>query len=495
MPRQNEPPSSDPASPVTVRRAVSVPGPAQDPGAALGPRVPAPEPAPAPTPVAPAPTAAAPDPGPELEPAPAATSAPAGKRSGKPRWAEQERRPETNSPAEPETEPEVKSGTKPGTTSGPKSGTTSRTQPGTRPGTASEAGSRAASDAQPEATPEAEAKAEPGAVPSPLAAAAATTAAEAIAEAEATATAADASEPADQHPSRPRRPLLAAAGIAGALLISVPFLVLAAIGDDDDRSIATAPVGGTTLGPGTSDDELPADYAAESPSPSPSASKASPSAESPSPAEVKAAPQGTEEKTAEEEKKTKEPAAEKTTKAARTEKKATTKKASEPTARELANAASSQSAVLLKNTATGKCADVPGYGKGSVDGPVRQYICRDGGSDNQQWDLNVVSASGGPGGASLFVIKNVKDGLCFDLPAYGSVGKGTQVTEYPCNTTRADNHLWYLEPRAGGTYALRNLVANLCLGVNGGKTAGDDAELQVMTCGENQYTAQRWVFS
>ncbi|MBT2412011.1 ricin-type beta-trefoil lectin domain protein [Streptomyces sp. ISL-12] len=470
MPRQNEPPSSETAPPVTVRRAVAVPGPAQDPGAALGPRVPAPEPTPAP--VAPAPTASAPDPGPELEPAPAATSAPAGKRFGKPRWAEQEQRPETKSPAEPETEPEVKSGTK----------------PGTRPGTASKAERKTASEAQPGAKPEAEAKAEPEAAPSPLAAAATA--------AEAEATAAGASQPADQHPSRPRRPLLAAAGIAGALLISVPFLVLAAIGDDDDRSIATAPVGGTTLGPGTSDDELPADYAAESPSPSPSASKASPSAKSPSPAEVKAAPQGTEEKTAaEEEKKTKEPAAGKTTKAARTEKKATTKKTPEPTARELANAASSQSAVLLKNTATGKCADVPGYGTGSVDGPVRQYICRDGSSDNQQWDLNVVSASGGPGGASLFVIKNVKDGLCFDLPKYGSVGKGTQVTEFPCNTTRSDNHLWYLEPRAGGTYALRNLVANLCLGVNGGKTAGDDAELQVMTCGENQYTAQRWVFS
>ncbi|MGP2436810.1 RICIN domain-containing protein [Streptomyces sp. JW3] len=418
MPRQNEPPSSEPASPVAVRRAVAVPDPGPDPGAALSPRVPA--------------TTATP-PAPAAEPAPR-TEQPEKKKKEEEKKA-QEKKAQEEKAQDGQAEPEPVAG-------------------------------------QAAEAPVAVAVAE--AAPSPL---------PGVDKA--------AAEPDEQPSGRPRRPLLAAAGIAGALLISVPFLVMAALGDDDDRSVATAPVGGTTLDPGTAGDELPADYAAESPSPSPSKSAAA--SKSPSPAGVRAAPQGAE-NTAEE----KEPAAEKTTAAAKTKKKkttATTKKAAGPTARELANAASSQSAVLLKNTATGKCADLPAYGKGSVDGPVTQYICRDGGSDNQQWNLNVVEASGGPDGASLFVVKNVKDGLCFDLPNYGSVGKGTQLAEYHCNTTRADNQLWYLEPRAGGTYALRNLVSNLCLGVNGGKSAGDDARLQVMTCGENEYTAQRWVFS
>jgi hypothetical protein len=295
---------------------------------------------------------------------------------------------------------------------------------------------------------------------------------------------------------RPRGPLLAAAGVAGALLIAVPFLVSALGGDgDEERTVSAAAVD-----PRPSAPELPA-APAGSASPSPSASASASPSVSPSPAGAQAAVQG-----AEPERVQDAPAAGKTARSGKKQEKEESGRDSSteekpavkdtgPSARDLANAASGQSAVLLKNTATGKCADVPAYGKGTVDGPVRQYICRDGGSDNQQWNLNVVDAGGGPGGASLFVIKNVKDGLCFDLPNYGSVGKGTKVTEYPCNTTRSDNHLWYLEPRAGGTYALRNLVSNLCLGVNGGASAGDDADLQVMTCGENEYTAQRWVFA
>ncbi|MEU4653710.1 RICIN domain-containing protein [Streptomyces sp. NPDC023723] len=436
MPRQNEPPSAEAASPVAVRRAVAVPGPGQDPGDTLAPRVPA--------------TTATP-PVPAPEPAPR-TEHPEGKKAKEKKEKEKKEKKETAEERGEERREQKKAEEE-----------------------------KAEEGRQEEQEPVAGQAAE-----APVAVAAAAAAPSPLPGVDKAA-----AEPAEQPSGRPRRPLLAAAGIAGALLISVPFLVMAALGDDDDRSVSTAPAGGTTLDPGAAGDELPADYAAESPSPS--ASKSAAASKSPSPAGVQAAPQGAEEPTEE-----KEPAAEKTTAAAKAKKKkttTTTKKAAGPTARELANAASSQSAVLLKNTSTGKCADLPAYGKGSADGPVTQYICRDGGSDNQQWNLNVADASGGPDGASLFVVKNVKDGLCFDLPNYGSVAKGTQLTEYHCNTTRADNQLWYLEPRAGGTYALRNLVSNLCLGVNGGQSAGDDARLQVMTCGENEYTAQRWVFS
>lgn len=283
-------------------------------------------------------------------------------------------------------------------------------------------------------------------------------------------------------PGRPRGPMLAAAAIAGAVLISVPFLVLG-LGGDDERTVNTAPVGGTTLDAGLSDDEPAADYAAESPSPSASASP-SPS-ESASPkataVEVKAAPPPVVEETA----------AAKPTPKPKTETKTKTKKATAPTARQLANGLSDRANVLLKNVATGKCADLPNFGKGQATGPVNQYICRPTDTDNQLWDLKVTDSDGGPGGASLFVVKNRQDGLCLDLPYYSSVSPGTKVSEFYCDGTNADNQLWWLDPRPEG-YWIRNVASNLCLSVFGGRNAGDDARLYVVSCGDNQLSAQRW---
>ncbi|MEU6612125.1 hypothetical protein ABZ922_45290, partial [Streptomyces shenzhenensis] len=87
---------------------------------------------------------------------------------------------------------------------------------------------------------------------------------------------------AGESPGRPRGPMLAAAAIAGAVLISVPFLVLGLRGDDNSPTVKTAPIGGTTLDPGLSDNKPAADYTAESPSP--------PTPPSPSPSRTSAAP-------------------------------------------------------------------------------------------------------------------------------------------------------------------------------------------------------------
>ncbi|MFF0220956.1 RICIN domain-containing protein [Streptomyces sp. NPDC004629] len=283
-------------------------------------------------------------------------------------------------------------------------------------------------------------------------------------------------------PGRPRGPMLAAAAIAGAVLISVPFLVLALSGDDE-RTVNAAPVGGTTLDAGLPD-EPAADYAAESPSPSPSASpspskSASPSA---SPAEVKAAPRPV----------VKETAAAKPTAKPTTETKA--KKAPAPTTRQLVNALSNRANALLLNVATGRCADIPGYGHGSVDGAVNQHSCITTSADNMLWDLKVTDPDGGPGGASLFVITNRKDGLCLDLPYYGSVAPQTKVSEYYCDGTNADNQQWWLDPRPQG-YWIRNIASNLCMSVIGGRNAKDDARLYVVRCGDNELSAQRWMIS
>ncbi|MEU9453149.1 RICIN domain-containing protein [Streptomyces sp. NPDC048277] len=288
---------------------------------------------------------------------------------------------------------------------------------------------------------------------------------------------------AEAPPGRPRGPMLAAAGIAGALLIAVPFLVVGLSDDDGHRTVGTAPVDGTTLAPGMSDGPA-ADYVAESPTPS--ASRTDSPSPSPSPsksvspgsgtagAEVKAAPQ---------------PVVTKET--ATPEAKAT--KTAAPTTRQLVNALSNRANVLLKNVATGMCADIPGNGKGSEGGSVNQHpSCSI--TDNQLWDLKVKYSDSGPEGSSLFAIKSRTDGLCMDLPYYGSVPPETKITEYHCDGTTADNQLWWLDPRPEG-YWIRNVASNLCMGVAGGSSGGKNAHLQVVKCGDTSLSAQRWIIS
>lgn len=288
-------------------------------------------------------------------------------------------------------------------------------------------------------------------------------------------------------PGRLRGPMVAAAALVGAVLICVPLLVLALSGEEE-RTVETAPVGGTTLDPGASDDLPAAAYQAAPPSPSESPSAAKPSSASPAAPKAEPAPAGPvtaeAEGTSEPRPQTEKTAEDKAEDKAEPK----TKKSPEITARQLANALSTRVNAQLRNVATGKCADLPYYDKGSVDGPVSQYNCRPTG-DNQLWDLVVADADGGPRGASLFVVKNRKDGLCMDLPNYGSVAPGTKVTEYHCRPA-ADNQLWWLEPASGG-YRIRNAASDLCMSVAGGGSAGNDARLQVVRCGSGS-SALRW---
>ncbi|MER6528868.1 RICIN domain-containing protein [Streptomyces sp. NPDC001508] len=288
-------------------------------------------------------------------------------------------------------------------------------------------------------------------------------------------------------PGRPRGPMLAAAAIAGAVLISVPFLVLGLSDDDENRTVNTAPVGGTTLDAGLSDDKPAPDYTVESPSPSaspsasPSPSKSvSVSASASASASVAAAPPA----------RAVSPSAPKKTAGP------TVRKAAKPSARERANAASAATNVPLKNASTDMCADLPGQGHGSVAGPVNQHSCGHmAPTDNMLWDLRVADKDGGPRGASLFVAANRKDGLCLDVPYYGTVDHGTAVSEYYCDATTADNQLWWLDPQSDGTYWIRNLASNLCLGVRGGAAAGENARLQVVRCVDTPTSAQHWTLT
>ncbi|PWI13047.1 hypothetical protein DI272_02030 [Streptomyces sp. Act143] len=277
----------------------------------------------------------------------------------------------------------------------------------------------------------------------------------------------------------PKKPMLAAAAIVGAILIGVPFLV-AGQGDKDDRGAErTDNAAGTVL----DTDQVPhasESYATESPTPAASTSASPSSSKSPEEKQAKDTHRAPVVKPQQA-----TPTAGVSEKAE--QKKATTVSATEKLRRQ-ANAASSARSILVRNATTGLCADVPAFGNGKVDGPVNQYPCNGTAADNQLWNLEVAEAEGGPQGASLFLIRNSKDKFCMDLPYYGSAATGTNVTEYYCRAT-ADNQLWWLDPRSDGSYWIRSYSSNnLCLGLEGGASAGNDAHLEIGGCGP----ADRW---
>ncbi|MEU6280117.1 RICIN domain-containing protein [Streptomyces sp. NPDC047028] len=146
--------------------------------------------------------------------------------------------------------------------------------------------------------------------------------------------------------------------------------------------------------------------------------------------------------------------------------------------------------VLLYNPTTKKCVDIPGYDKGTINGPVREYVCDGSDHDNQLFDLDVQDEHGGPGGAALFLIRNVKDGLCLDLPYNGPAPVGQKITEYTCDATQ-DNQLYWADKQKNGEYWIRNFTSNqLCIGVDGDSNGGDDTDLVLDNC--TNYEDQQW---
>lgn len=284
-----------------------------------------------------------------------------------------------------------------------------------------------------------------------------------------------ASDDGDEPPSgRPTKALLAAAGIGGALLIAVPLLVAGTSDKDDSKPAAMAREASAHTMPANDKDDAPGVYAPKSPShdtPSPKAtvkakSRAPESSAAPSPAK-------------------KEPEVKPSPKAS---KKASPKKA--VTAIDYSN----KKNVLLKNVVTGKCADIPYYGKGRVDGPIRQYDCDGTDADNQVWDFEVRYKGLGPRSANLFQIRNIKDGLCMDLPEHGGVEHGTEVTEWNCDGTTNDNQLWWLEKRGDKTFWIHNYASNqMCLAVKADRGSGDpSAPLALGPCRSDRN--HEWTF-
>ncbi|WP_329247149.1 RICIN domain-containing protein [Actinoallomurus sp. NBC_01490] len=243
-------------------------------------------------------------------------------------------------------------------------------------------------------------------------------------------------------PDRPKKPVLAAVAIGGAVVLAVPILLIGTGSHHGEKHPTTAAADNVLPG----DAQPPAGaFTSQSPTPTPTPS---PSASA--------------------KKKT---------------------KADKKNADETKTVASAKtkvwpgvSNVLLKNAASGLCADIPGYGKGSADGKVAQYYCTLGDSDNQVWSLGVMSGMKGPGGTALFLIRNTKDNLCMDLPYYKGVSAGTKVTEYYCRP-KGDNQLWYRSHTHGKRYRIRNYASHgLCLGPTG-RSHARDKQLEVHKCG------------
>ncbi|MCL7370609.1 RICIN domain-containing protein, partial [Streptomyces ardesiacus] len=137
--------------------------------------------------------------------------------------------------------------------------------------------------------------------------------------------------------------------------------------------------------------------------------------------------------------------------------------------------------VMLRNATTHMCADIPGRGKGQINGVVQQANCHEEG-DNEYWHLEVKYKKGGPGGADLFQIRNATDEFCMDLGEFGARPEGTGIAEFHCDGTMADNQLWWVDKQESGDYWIRNYASNhLCLNVKG-QNGGTETPLNIAKC-------------
>ncbi|MFD8380772.1 RICIN domain-containing protein [Streptomyces sp. NPDC059679] len=279
-------------------------------------------------------------------------------------------------------------------------------------------------------------------------------------------------------PGRPKRPVLAGAAMAGAILIAVPLLVMATGKDDDDKSekVNSARSADTVL---DDDGSKSGDFVAESPTPKKSKT--------------------TKEKEKETPKKTSSPAAEKaaakpTPSPSHSAKAENKKRTAAKQAAAAANLPSVLTRVLIKNNTNGTCVDIPGLGSGPVNGPVHQSDCTNSSADNQVWNLENKYDSAGPGGVPLFLIRNNVDSHCLDLPGYGSVGNATKVQESICDGTTADNQLWWLDERAEGKFWIRNLANdNQCL--DSYERDSDIRDLIIWPCAQENLNNHEWIFT
>ncbi|MCX4966937.1 RICIN domain-containing protein [Streptomyces sp. NBC_00654] len=274
-------------------------------------------------------------------------------------------------------------------------------------------------------------------------------------------------------PGRPGKPVLAGAALVGAILIAIPLLVMVTGKDEDKKAVKSAAVENVL----EDEDDLAGAFVAESPAPS----RTKPGKEN---KKGKAGP-----KTAEE---AASPAAPPSPSSGAKPEQGKGK--GELKSRTASNLPPVLSRVLIKNNTNGTCVDIPGYSKGAPDTEVHHFTCDNTSNDNQLWNVEQRYTSAGPGGVPLFQIRNVKDGMCLDLPGYGGGGEATMVTEYPCDGTMKDNQLWWLDKRADGKYWIRNAASNnQCL--DSYSRSEKERQLLIWPCAPESQNNHEWVFT
>jgi hypothetical protein len=140
-------------------------------------------------------------------------------------------------------------------------------------------------------------------------------------------------------------------------------------------------------------------------------------------------------------------------------------------------------AVNLYNVETQRCADVPGFANGRLNGPVLQYRCNYTSQDNQRF---LLLPNGSHEGFPVYLFRNAKDGLCLDLPDFGAVPARTRVSEYHCRPS-GDNQSFFAQPVGDGSFLYRHVKSpSLCLDVEFLRARADDVHLMLWPCSPAQ---------
>ncbi|MFD5631946.1 RICIN domain-containing protein [Streptomyces sp. NPDC127072] len=142
--------------------------------------------------------------------------------------------------------------------------------------------------------------------------------------------------------------------------------------------------------------------------------------------------------------------------------------------------------VVFKNEKWSFCVDLFGQGGGKPGTRIwDDHSCTTSPRDNQLWKLEPVTGNS-TDGSSLYLIRNVKDSLCMDLPGEGGVEISTQIVERECIATEGENQLWWLDKRSNGAYWIRNQKSgDMCMDVSRTSAKPSNARLTVSACGDS----------
>ncbi|MBT0768154.1 ricin-type beta-trefoil lectin domain protein [Kineosporia sp. J2-2] len=141
---------------------------------------------------------------------------------------------------------------------------------------------------------------------------------------------------------------------------------------------------------------------------------------------------------------------------------------------------------LIKNSGTGYCVDLPGYGAVNSGDAATQYPCSGGDSDNQVYEK--------VGSGQSFLLRQTLSNLCMDVTGAGVVPAGSNLLVFPCVSGDGDN-LMFRAQKSGSGFKLINVKSGLCLDVSDadGKSVEPDQPLIVDDCSSS--STQVWTFA